>query len=100
MVLKYVDAPLDANPSLDELAPHVAKAHALCAVANTFWMVTGNVNRVREIEECYPEYVELFMAHADRALELARLMSYGKATRISDLKYHLGLHPAVTDGAL
>lgn len=100
MVLKYVNPPLDQNPTLDELAPYVAKAHALCAMANTFWMVTGNVNRVRDIEECYPEYVELFMAHPARALELARLMAYSKATKIGDLKYHLELHPAITGGAL
>jgi hypothetical protein len=100
MVFKYIDAPVEADSDASAMAPYVAKAHALCALANAFWLVTGNVNRVREIEECYPEHVELFVNHPERAVELARLMSYGKATSVSELQYYLDLHPAVTGGAL
>jgi hypothetical protein len=100
MVFKYIDAPVETDTDASAMAPYVAKAHALCALANTFWLVTGNVNRVREIEECYPEYIELFTNHPERAVDLARLMSYGKATSVSELQYHLELHPAVTGGAL
>lgn len=100
MVFKYIDAPVEADSEASEMQPYVAKAHALCALANTFWLVTGNVNRVREIEECYPEHVELFMNHPERAVELARLMAYGKAIEVSELQYHLKLHPAITGGAL
>lgn len=100
MVFKYVNAPIEDNLHVDELLPYVAKAHALCALASVFWLVTGNVNRVREIEQDYPEYVELFEENAEHAVELAKLMGYGKAHRVEDLKYRLGLHPSVAEGAL
>jgi len=97
MVFKYLDAPLMDDATMPF---YVAKAQALCAVANTFWEVTGNVNRVREIDQMYPQYVELFTNNPERALEMALLMGMGKITSIPDLKYHLELHPAINGGEL
>lgn len=100
MVFRFLRAPLESNPSDEEMAPYVTKAQAICAVAETFWVTTGNVNRVRDLCESYPEYMELFLANPGRATELAQLMVYRKATSISDLKERLDLHPAIVDGAL
>lgn len=100
MVFKYVDAPSEDDISPVEMKPYVAKAIGLCALANAFWLVTGNVNRVREIEEMYPEFISLFVQNPDRATEMANLMAYRKASSVEHLQYHLNLHPAVGQGAL
>lgn len=100
MVFRFLNAPLESNPSDDEMAPYVAKAQAIFAIAETFWETTGNVNRVRDLCKCYPEHIELFLAHPHRATELAQLMVQWKATSAQELKERLELHPAILDGAL